>query len=159
MDKEGCLHPAHVCPRRPRGFRPSTDVAGKATEPLNIHFGYEAALLWKKLLIRIGCQRIHRHLRNEIGGKIKVKSTMDGDKTTKIKVPSNNETPFFDKTNPILMKSIIAANFTEVEVITGAAKSPETLSAAVIDACLRYRGTASFHYLPVRCEQPISLHF
>lgn len=72
---------------------------------------------------------------SEIGGEVKVKVTMDGDKIAKIDVLSNNDTPdFFGKANPALLDNIIAANSTEVDVISGATKSSEALIAAVNDA-------------------------
>ena len=72
---------------------------------------------------------------SEIGGEVKVKVTMDGDKIAKIQVLSHNETagicePAFNT----LPDAIIAANSTEVDAVTGATKTSEALIAAVNDA-------------------------
>ena len=72
---------------------------------------------------------------SEIGGEVKVKVTMDGDKIAKIDVISHKETAGIS--DPALAKipeAIIAANSTEVDVVSGATKTSEALIAAVNDA-------------------------
>lgn len=123
-----------------RGYRCgclSADVAAKAIELLNIHFGYEAApVVEEEPAPELAANEYIGTGVSEIGGELKVKVTMDGDKIAKIEVLSNNETPdFFAKANPALLDSIVAANGTTgVDTITGATKSSEALIAAVNDA-------------------------
>ncbi len=121
-----------------RGYRCgclSADVAAKAIELLNIHFGFEAAPVIEEPAPELAANEYIGTGVSEIGGEIKVKVTMDGDKIAKIEVLSNNETPdFFSKANPALLDNIIKANSTDVDVITGATKSSEALIAAVNDA-------------------------
>jgi uncharacterized protein with FMN-binding domain len=68
-------------------------------------------------------------------GTIKVKVTMDGDKIAKIEVLSHNETAgISDPAFAAIPEAIIAANSTEVDVVSGATKTSEALIAAVNDA-------------------------
>ena len=72
---------------------------------------------------------------SEIGGEVKVKVTMDGDKIAKIDVLSQNDTPdFWSKAYPSVADAIIAAQSTEVDVAAGATKSSEAIMAAVKNA-------------------------
>ena len=72
---------------------------------------------------------------SEIGGEVKVKVTMDGDKIAKIDVLSHNETAgISDPAFKTLPDAIIAANSTQVDAVTGATKTSEALIAAVNDA-------------------------
>ena len=72
---------------------------------------------------------------SEIGGEIKVKVTMDGDKIAKIEVLSHNETAgIADPAFAQIPEAIIAAQSTSVDAITGATKTSEALIAAVNDA-------------------------
>ena len=72
---------------------------------------------------------------SEIGGEIKVKVTMDGDKIAKIEVLSHNETAgISDPAFKTLPDAIIAANSTQVDTVSGATKTSEALIAAVNDA-------------------------
>ena len=72
---------------------------------------------------------------SEIGGEIKVKVTMDGDKIAKIEVLSHNETAgISDAAFEQIPEAIIAAQSTSVDAITGATKTSEALIAAVNDA-------------------------
>lgn len=115
----------------------SADVAVKTIELLNIHFGFEAAPVVvdtpaddttaENEYIGVGT--------SEIGGEVKVKVTMDGDKIAKIEVLSHNETaglsdPAFNQ----IPEAIIAAQSTSVDAVTGATKTSEALIAAVNDA-------------------------
>ena len=74
--------------------------------------------------------------KTDIGGEIKVKVTMDGDKIAKIEVLSQNETPaFFEKAYPAVTDAIIAANGTTgVDVVSGATCSSKGLIEAVNNA-------------------------
>ena len=70
-----------------------------------------------------------------IGGDVKVKVTMDGDKIAKIDVLSHNETsgisdPAFEQ----IPAAIIEAQSADVDVVAGATKTSEALIAAVKDA-------------------------
>ena len=72
---------------------------------------------------------------SEIGGEVKVKVTMDGDKIAKIEVLSHNETAgVSDPAFAAIPDAIIAANSTEIDTVTGATKTSEALIAAVNDA-------------------------
>ena len=122
-----------------RGYRCgclSADVAAKTIELLNIHFGYEAAPVVEEAAPELAANEYIGTAVSEIGGELKVKVTMDGDKIAKIEVLSNGETPaFFEKVNPSLLDSIVAANGTTgVDTVTGATKSSEAIIAAVNDA-------------------------
>ena len=114
----------------------SADVGGRLVALLNAHFGYGPAVedapaaepaLAANEYIGVG--------KSEIGGEIKVKVTMDGDKIAKIEVLSNNETPvFFEKVNPSLLDAMVAANSTEVDTVAGATCSSKGLIEAVNNA-------------------------
>ena len=72
---------------------------------------------------------------SDIGGDVKVKVTMDGDKIAKIDVLSHNETsgisdPAFEQ----IPAAIIEAQSADVDVVAGATKTSEALIAAVKDA-------------------------
>ena len=72
---------------------------------------------------------------SEIGGEVKVKVTMDGDKIAKIEVLSHNETAgVSDPAFAAIPDAIIAANSTEIDAVSGATKTSEALIAAVNDA-------------------------
>lgn len=69
------------------------------------------------------------------GGEVKVKVTMDGDKIAKIEVLSHSETAgISDPAFTQIPEAIIAANSTEVDVVTGATRTSDALIAAVNDA-------------------------
>ena len=112
------------------------EVASKVVELLNVHFGFEEAApveeaapadLAPNEYIGVG--------KSEIGGDVKVKVTMDGDKIAKIEVLSHNETPSIsDPAFQNIPDAIIAAQSTEVDVVTGVTKTSEALIAAVNDA-------------------------
>ena len=72
---------------------------------------------------------------SEIGGEIKVKVTMDGDKIAKIEILSHNETAgLSDPAFAQIPEAIIAAQSTSVDAVSGATKTSEALIAAVNDA-------------------------
>ena len=117
----------------------SAEVAVKTIELLNIHFGFEAAPVVEEApaeeeetageneYIGVGT--------SEIGGEIKVKVTMAGDKIAKIEVLSHNETAgISDAAFEQIPEAIIAAQSTSVDAVSGATKTSEALIAAVNDA-------------------------
>ena len=115
----------------------SADVGGKLVELLNIHFGFAAApSVEAEAVPETAANEYIGVGKSEIGGEIKVKVTMDGDKIVKIEVLSQNETPsFFEKAYPAVTDAIIAANGTTgVDAISGATCSSKGLIEAVNDA-------------------------
>ena len=113
----------------------SADVAGQLVAHLNALFGFTAPVeeepapeLAANEYIGVG--------KSDIGGEIKVKVTMDGDKIAKIEVLSNNETPaFFSKVDPALTDAIVAANGTAgVDTVAGATCSSKGIIEAVNNA-------------------------
>jgi len=116
----------------------SADVGGKLIELLNAHFGYGAAPSpeAEEIVPELAANEYIGVGKSEIGGEIKVKVTMDGDKIVKIEVLSQNETPsFFEKAYPAVTDAIIAANGTTgVDAISGATCSSKGLIEAVNDA-------------------------
>jgi len=113
----------------------SADVGGKLVELLNAHFGYAEAPVEEAAAPELAANEYIGVGKSDIGGEIKVKVTMDGDKIAKIEVLSNNETPaFFEKVNPSLLDAMVAANSTEVDVVTGATCSSKGLIEAVNNA-------------------------
>ncbi len=114
----------------------TADVARKAAELLNIHFGYMAAPV-------VGDEPADDQLAaNEyigeaegFGGTVKVKVTMDGDKIAKIDVLSHGETAgVSDPAFSTVPAAIIAANSTAVDVASGATVSSKAIMAAVDNA-------------------------
>ncbi|HIQ62082.1 MAG TPA: twin-arginine translocase subunit TatB [Candidatus Avichristensenella intestinipullorum] len=71
----------------------------------------------------------------QVTREVKVKVTMDGDKIAKIEVLSHSETAgISDPAFTQIPEAIIAANSTEVDVVTGATRTSDALIAAVNDA-------------------------
>ena len=114
----------------------SADVGGKLVELLNIHFGFAAApSVEAEAVPETAANEYIGVGKSEIGGEIKVKVTMDGNKIAKIEVLSHGETPaFFDKVNPSLLDAMVAANSAEVDTVAGATCSSKGLIEAVKDA-------------------------
>ncbi len=124
--------------RKARCAAVTAEVAVKTITLLNVLYGYEEAepveepapaeeALAANEYIGVGV--------SEIGGEVKVKVTMDGDKIAKIEVLSHNETAgISDPAFKTLPDAIIAANSTEVDVVSGATKTSNALIAAVNDA-------------------------
>ena len=123
--------------RKARCAAVAAEVAVKVVELLNVLYGYEAPApvvepapaegLAPNEYIGVG--------KSEIGGDVKVKVTMDGDKIAKIEVLSHNETPgVSDPAFNKIPEAIIAAQSTTVDVVSGATKTSEALIAAVNDA-------------------------
>ena len=123
--------------RKARCASVTAEVAVKAISLLNVLYGYEEAepeeaapaeeALAANEYIGTGV--------SEIGGEVKVKVTMDGDKIAKIEVLSHNETAgVSDPAFAAIPDAIIAANSTEIDTVTGVTKTSEALIAAVNDA-------------------------
>ena len=124
--------------RKARCAAVTAETAVKTITLLNVLYGYEEAepveeapaaedALGPNEYIGVGV--------SEIGGEIRVKVTMDGDKIAKIEVLSHNETAgISDPAFATLPDAIIAANSTEVDAVSGATKTSEALIAAVNDA-------------------------
>ena len=114
----------------------SADVGGKPVELLNIHFGFAAApSVEAEAVPETAANEYIGVGKSEIGGEIKVKVTMDGNKIAKIEVLSHGETPaFFEKVNPSLLDAMVAANSAEVDTVAGATCSSKGLIEAVKDA-------------------------
>ena len=116
----------------------TADVAVKTIELLNIHFGYEAAPAAEATAAAEATTAANEYIgvaKSEIGGDVKVKVTMDGDKIAKIEVLEQHETagisdPAFTK----IPEAIIAAQSTTVDTVSGATKTSQALIAAVNDA-------------------------
>ncbi len=111
----------------------SADVAAKTCELLDEAFGLvdvkedPAPELAANEYIGVGTSKI--------GGEVKVKVTMDGDKIAKIEVLSQNETPdFFNKAYPALTDAMIASQSTTVDAVSGATCTSEALIEAVNNA-------------------------
>ena len=114
----------------------SADVGGKLVELLNIHFGFAAApSVEAEAVPETAANEYIGVGKSEIGGEIKVKVTMDGNKIAKIEVLSHGETPaFFEKVNPSLLDAMVDANSAEVDTVAGATCSSKGLIEAVKDA-------------------------
>lgn len=124
--------------RKARCAAVAGEVAVKAITLLNIHFGYEAPEAAPEAPAADDTLAANEYIGvgvSEIGGEVKVKVTMDGDKIAKIDVLSHNETAgISDPAFKTLPDAIIAANSTQVDAVTGATKTSEALIAAVNDA-------------------------
>lgn len=116
----------------------SAEVAEKTVELLNVLYGLEEAPVEEEAPAAEEALAENEYIgvgTSEIGGEIKVKVTMDGDKIAKIDVLSHKETagisdPAFEQ----VPAAIIAANSTAVDTVSGATKTSEALIAAVNDA-------------------------
>ena len=121
--------------RKARCAAVTGEVAAKTVELLNIHFGFEVAAPAAEETVETASNEYIGTAKSEIGGEVKVKVTMDGDKIAKIDVLSHNETPgISDPAFNTIPDAIIAAQSTTVDTVTGATKTSEALIAAVNDA-------------------------
>ena len=112
----------------------SGDVARRTVELLNAHFGFAELPMAPVEEVTLADNEYIGEATSEIGGPIKVKVTMDGDKIAKIDVLSHNETPGISDPAFKLADTIIANNSTNVDAVTGATKTSEAFIAAVNDA-------------------------
>lgn len=112
------------------------DVASKAAELLNIHFGFaEAPAVEETAAEATLADNEYIGEADGFGGKIKVKVTMDGDKIAKIDVLSHSETAgVSDPAFKTIPDAIIKAQSTSVDAASGATFSSKGIMAAVEDA-------------------------
>lgn len=124
--------------RKARCAAVTAEVAVKTITLLNILYGYEEAEPVEEAPAADAALAANEYIGvgvSEIGGEIKVKVTMDGDKIAKIEVLSHSETAgISDPAFNTLPDAIIAANSTQVDTVSGATKTSEALIAAVNDA-------------------------
>ena len=124
--------------RKARCAAVTAEVAVKTIELLNVLYGYEEAAPAEEPAPAEETLAANEYIGtgvSEIGGEIKVKVTMDGDKIAKIEVLSHNETAgVSDPAFSTIPDAIVAANSTEVDTVTAATKTSEALIAAVNDA-------------------------
>ncbi len=124
--------------RKARCAAVTAEVAVKTITLLNVLYGYEEAEPVEEAPAADDTLAANEYIGvgvSEIGGEVKVKVTMDGDKIAKIEVLSHNETAgISDPAFKTLPDAIIAANSTQVDAVTGATKTSEALIAAVNDA-------------------------
>ena len=124
--------------RKARCAAVTAEVAVKTITLLNVLYGYEEAEPVEETPAADDTLAANEYIGvgvSEIGGEVKVKVTMDGDKIAKIEVLSHNETAgISDPAFKTLPDAIIAANSTQVDAVSGATKTSEALIAAVNDA-------------------------
>lgn len=115
----------------------SGDVAKKAAELLNIHFGYMAAPVVEETPATEDTLAENEYIGEAegFGGPIKVKVTMDGDKIANIEVLNHAETAgISDPAFNTIPQAIIDAQSTEVDVVANATYTSNGIMAAVQDA-------------------------
>lgn len=123
--------------RRARCGGVSGDVAKKAAELLNIHFGYMTASADTAAGTEEPALADNEYIgeSNGFGGPVKVKVTMDGDKIANIEVLSHSETAgVSDPAFETVPAAILKAQSTSVDAATGATVSSKAIMAAVEDA-------------------------
>ena len=124
--------------RKARCAAVTAEVAVKTIELLNVLYGYEEAAPVEEAAPAEEALAPNEYIGvgvSEIGGEVKVKVTMDGERIAKIEVLSHGETAgISDPAFASLPDAIIAANSTQVDMVTGATKTSEALIAAVNDA-------------------------
>ena len=121
--------------RRARCGGVSGDVAKKAAELLNVHFGYMEAPVEEPAAVEELAANEYIGEADGFGGPVKVKVTMDGDKIAKIEVLSHSETAgVSDAAFETLPEAILNGQSTEVDVAAGATVSSKAIMAAVEDA-------------------------
>lgn len=124
--------------RKARCAGVTAQVAAKTVELLNVHFGLEAAATPTDDAAAAATLGPNEYIgvgKSEIGGDVKVKVTMDGDKIAKIDVLEQHETSgVSDPAFAQIPDAIIAAQSTQVDTVSGATKTSEALIAAVNDA-------------------------
>lgn len=124
--------------RKARCAAVTAEVAVKTISLLNVLYGHEAPAPAPEAAPAgeaLGANEYIGVGTSEIGGEVKVKVTMDGDKIAKIEVLSHNETPgISDPAFAAIPEAIIKANSTKVDLVSGATKTSDALIAAVNDA-------------------------
>ena len=113
----------------------TADVARKAAELLNIHFGFMAApVVDEKPADELAANEYIGEA-DGFGGPVKVKVTMDGKKIAKIDVLSHGETAgVSDPAFKTIPDAIIAAQSTTIDAASGATVSSKAIMAAVENA-------------------------
>ena len=113
----------------------TADVARKAAELLNIHFGFMAApVVDEKPADELAANEYIGEA-DGFGGPVKVKVTMDGKKIAKIDVLSHGETAgVSDPAFKTIPDAIIAAQSTTIDAASGATISSKAIMAAVENA-------------------------
>ena len=113
----------------------TADVARKAAELLNIHFGFMAAPVVDEKPADELKENEYIGEADGFGGPVKVKVTMDGDKIAKIDVLSHGETAgVSDPAFKTIPDAIIAAQSTTIDAASGATISSKAIMAAVENA-------------------------
>lgn len=121
--------------RRARCGGLSGDVARKAAELLNVHFGYMAATEEPETAEPELGPNEYIGTANGFGGEVKVKVTMNGDKIEKIDVLSHSETAgISDPAFSTIPQAIIDAQSTTVDAVANATVSSKAIMAAVENA-------------------------
>lgn len=124
--------------RKARCAAVTGEVAAKTIELLNVLYGYEEAAPAEEAAPVEETLAANEYIGvgvSEIGGEVKVKVTMDGDKIAKVEVLNHNETAgISDPAFAAIPDAIVAANSTEIDAVSGATKTSEALIAAVNDA-------------------------
>ncbi|MBR5316570.1 MAG: FMN-binding protein [Lachnospiraceae bacterium] len=113
----------------------TADVARKAAELLNIHFGFMVApVVDEKPADELAANEYIGEA-DGFGGPVKVKVTMDGKKIAKIDVLSHGETAgVSDPAFKTIPDAIIAAQSTTIDAASGATVSSKAIMAAVENA-------------------------
>ena len=113
----------------------TADVARKAAELLNIHFGFMAAPVVDEKPADELKENEYIGEADGFGGPVKVKVTMDGKKIAKIDVLSHGETAgVSDPAFKTIPDAIIAAQSTTIDAASGATISSKAIMAAVENA-------------------------
>ena len=113
----------------------TADVARKAAELLNIHFGFMAAPVVDEKPADELKENEYIGEADGFGGPVKVKVTMDGKKIAKIDVLSHGETAgVSDPAFKTIPDAIIAAQSTTIDAASGATVSSKAIMAAVENA-------------------------
>ena len=124
--------------RKARCAAVTAETAVKTITLLNVLYGYEEAEPVEEAAPAEAALAANEYIGtgvSEIGGEVKVKVTMDGDKIAKIEVLSHNETPgISDPAFKTIPDAIVAANSTQIDAVSGATRTSEALIAAVNDA-------------------------
>ena len=115
----------------------SGDVAKKAAELLNIHFGYMAAPVVDETPAADAELAPNEYIgvSNGFGGEMKVKVTMDGKNISKIDILSHGETAgISDPAFKAVPEAIIAAQSATVDAVSGATVTSKAIMDAVANA-------------------------
>lgn len=117
----------------------TAEVVEKAVHLLNQYFGYEAAEPEETTAAakepELAANEYIGTANSEIGGELKVKVTMDGDKIAKVEVLSHNDTTgICEPAIKQIPDAIVKANSADVDAVSGATKTSQAIMAAVKDA-------------------------